>query len=89
MQTLSIFEPKQLSSTQLLQLYAEYINGTFIPITAPNGILSDSYINSNIYFKKDYFIQDFNGLETYNRFIGVKAYDNEKDYKYSNVCDFA
>lgn len=78
LQTLSIFEPKQLSSTQLLQLYAEYINGTFIPITAPNGILSDSYINSNIYFKKDYFIQDFNGLETYNRFIGVKAYDNEK-----------
>lgn len=56
LQTLSIFEPKQLSSIQLVQIYAEYINGVFIPITAPIGILSDSYISSTIAFKKDYFI---------------------------------
>lgn len=78
LQTLSIFEPKQLSSIQLVQIYAEYINGVFIPITAPIGILSDSYISSTIAFKKDYFIQDFNGEQTFGRFIGVKAYDNEK-----------
>jgi len=76
-QTLSQYEVKEMTSLELLSFYAEYINGVNIPIKATNGILSDSYIASNVSFHKDYFIQDYNGNQTFNRFIGVKAYDCE------------
>lgn len=78
MQTLSIYEPKMLNSTDILRFYAEYINGVYIPIKAHNGLLSDSYIGSLVSFHKDYFIQDFNGHKIFNRFIGIKAYDTEE-----------
>lgn len=77
-QTLSLYTPKKLSSTELLRIYGEYINGIYIPFTTTNGLLSDNYIGSTVSFHKDYFIQDFNGYRVYNRFIGVKAYDNEQ-----------
>ncbi len=77
-QTLSAYEPKQLDSVEILRLYAEYINGVYIPITPSNGLLTDSYIASTISFHKDYFIQDFNNNRVFNRFIGIKAYDNEE-----------
>lgn len=78
LQTLSLYEPQKMDSTSLLRYYAEYINGIYIPITTSNGLLSDNYIGSNVEFKKDYYIQDFNGYKIYNRFIGIKAYDNEQ-----------
>lgn len=78
MQTLSLYTPKKMSSTELLRYYAEYINGIYIPISPSNGLLSDNYIGSTVTFNKDYFIQDFNGYKVYNRFIGIKAYDNEQ-----------
>ncbi|RAX55455.1 FtsK/SpoIIIE domain-containing protein [Helicobacter sp. 10-6591] len=78
LQTLSPYTPKLLDSNELLSYYAEYINGVYIPIAPSNGLLTDSYIGSTISFHKDYFIQDFNGNKTFNRFIGVKAYDNEE-----------
>lgn len=77
-QTLSDLKPKQLNSIEILRFYAEYINGIYIPFNPSNGILSDSYIASNVSFHKDYFIQDFNGEKTYNRFIAIKSYDCEE-----------
>lgn len=77
-QTLNDLKPKQLNSIEILRFYAEYINGIYIPFNPINGILSDSYIASNVSFHKDYFIQDFNGEKTYNRFIAIKSYDCEE-----------
>lgn len=77
LQTLDVYEPKKLSADELLQHYAEYVNGVFIPFKATQGLLNDSYIASNVEFKKDYFIQDFNGQKTYNRIIAIKAYDTD------------
>ncbi|PAF42184.1 hypothetical protein [Helicobacter sp. 11S03491-1] len=77
-QTLIDLSPKQLNSVDILRFYGEYINGIYIPFNPQNGILSDSYIASNVSFHKDYYIQDFNGEKTYNRIIGVKSYDTEE-----------
>ncbi|WP_394996087.1 FtsK/SpoIIIE domain-containing protein [uncultured Helicobacter sp.] len=77
-QTLSLYTPRLLDSNELLRFYGEYINGVYIPFNATNGLLSDSYIGSTVSFHKDYFIQDFNTYKVYNRFIGIKAYDNEQ-----------
>lgn len=77
-QTLSPYEPKKMSSNEIMRLYGEYINGVYIPFNLSNGLLTDNYIASKVEFRKDYFIQDFNGKEIYNRFIGIKAYDNEE-----------
>lgn len=77
-QALYDFKPKMLDSKSILRFYAEYINGVNLPIEPIQGFLTDSYIASNVAFKKDYFIQDFNGEQFYNRFIGVKAYETEQ-----------
>ncbi|MGX2972973.1 VirB4 family type IV secretion/conjugal transfer ATPase [Helicobacter sp. T3_23-1059] len=77
LQSLEYYEPRKLSADEILQHYAEYINGVFIPFRVTEGLLNDSYIASNVEFKKDYFIQDFNGQKTYNRFIAIKAYDTD------------
>ncbi|WP_334084818.1 FtsK/SpoIIIE domain-containing protein [Helicobacter typhlonius] len=76
--TLSLYAPKKMTSTELLRFYAEYINGVYVPFTTTNGLLSDSYIGSKVSFHKDYFIQEFNNYQVFNRFIGIKAYDNEQ-----------
>lgn len=75
--TLSQYEVKEMTSVELLRFYAEYINGIYIPIKPTDGLLSDSYIASDVSFHKDYFIQNYNGTQTFNRFIGIKAYDCE------------
>lgn len=77
-QALSLYVPQKMSAIELLRFYGEYINGVYIPFNTTNGLLSDSYIASTVSFHKDYYIQDFNGYKVYNRFIGVKAYDNEQ-----------
>lgn len=77
-QTLSDLKPKQLNSVDILRFYAEYVNGVYIPFNPTKGILSDSHIASNVSFHKDYFIQDFNGEKTFNRFIAIKSYDSEE-----------
>lgn len=69
------FEPKFLSSDDLLNLYAEYCNGHYCDFKYKQGRLSDGNIQSHLYFKKDHFIHDYNGIETFKRFIAVKAYD--------------
>ncbi|WQU35769.1 conjugal transfer protein TrbE [Helicobacter pylori] len=72
---LTDFEPKFLSSDDLLNLYAEYCNGHYCDFKYKQRRLSDGNIQSHLYFKKDHFIHDYNGIETFKRFIAVKAYD--------------
>ncbi len=39
--------------------------------------MSDSYIASDLEFFKDYYTLTFNGKTTYQRFVGVKSYENQ------------
>lgn len=73
------YAPKLLSSKEVLNFYAEYINGFDLPLKPlVGGYLSDSYIASSITFEKDYFIQESFNQKTYNRLIGIKAYESER-----------
>ncbi|WP_033764316.1 VirB4 family type IV secretion/conjugal transfer ATPase [Helicobacter pylori] len=72
------YAPKLLNSKEVLNFYAEYINGFDLPLKPlVGGYLSDSYIASSITFEKDYFIQEGFNQKTYNRLIGIKAYESE------------
>ncbi len=71
------FNPRELESSEILRFYAEYINGIDIPFKPVMGILSDSYIASDLEFFKDYFTLTFNSKTTYQRFVGVKSYENQ------------
>lgn len=73
------YAPKLLSSKEVLNFYAEYINGFDLPLKPlVGGYLSDSYIASSTTFEKDYFIQEGFNQKTYNRLIGIKAYESER-----------
>ncbi|EMH42300.1 VirB4 family type IV secretion/conjugal transfer ATPase [Helicobacter pylori] len=73
------YAPKLLNSKEVLNFYAEYINGFDLPLKPlVGGYLSDSYIASSTTFEKDYFIQESFNQKTYNRLIGVKAYESER-----------
>lgn len=73
------YAPKLLNSKEVLNFYAEYINGFDLPLKSlVGGYLSDSYIASSITFEKDYFIQESFNQKTYNRLIGIKAYESER-----------
>ncbi|OPG31296.1 transporter [Helicobacter pylori] len=73
------YAPKLLNSKEVLNFYAEYINGFDLPLKPlVGGYLSDSYIASSITFEKDYFIQESFNQKTYNRLIGIKAYESER-----------
>ncbi|EMG97084.1 type IV secretion/conjugal transfer ATPase, VirB4 family [Helicobacter pylori GAM120Ai] len=73
------YAPKLLNSKEVLNFYAEYINGFELPLKPlVGGYLSDSYIASSITFEKDYFIQESFNQKTYNRLIGIKAYESER-----------
>ncbi|WP_120824825.1 VirB4 family type IV secretion/conjugal transfer ATPase [Helicobacter pylori] len=73
------YAPKLLNSKEVLNFYAEYINGFDLPLKPlVGGYLSDSYIASSITFEKDYFIQEGFNQKTYNRLIGIKAYESER-----------
>ncbi|WQV50235.1 VirB4 family type IV secretion/conjugal transfer ATPase [Helicobacter pylori] len=73
------YAPKLLNSKEVLNFYAEYINGFELPLKPlVGGYLSDSYIAGSITFEKDYFMQESFNQKTYNRLIGIKAYESER-----------
>lgn len=76
-QTLGEFKPKILNSNQTLEIFAEYMNGFPIKLNLKNGLISDSYIASTLEFKKDYYIQEYNGKKIYKKIISLKNYDTE------------
>ena len=75
---LSDFNPKVLSSDEILNFYATYSNMQHTNLTYSNTLLSDCYITSDVEFKKDYMIfQRNDNKEVYARFLSVKAYETE------------
>jgi len=71
---LNNYDIKRLSSEDVLNFYASYCNMKKTKVKAKLGILRDSYINTNLYFKKDHIIHE-DDEKRYSRFISVKAYD--------------
>lgn len=76
-ETLGDYGVKVLSAKRIINLYAEYCNGFYVNVNSRIGLLSDSYIASNVEFFKDYFTQEWNGKKKYCRYISIKAYDTE------------
>lgn len=76
-ESLGEFGVKIMSARKILNLYAEYCNGFYVDVNSRIGLLSDSYIASNVEFFKDYFTQEWNGKKKYCRYISIKAYDTE------------
>lgn len=72
------FKPTLLNSKEVLNFYAEYINGKYIAFNPKLKRLSDSYIASNIHFKKDYFIIEFQNQSTFCACVGIKNYESEE-----------
>ncbi len=76
-ESLSEYGVKVISAKKILNIYAEYCNGFYVNVNSRIGLLSDSYIASNVEFFKDYFTQEWNGKKKYCRYISIKAYDTE------------
>nr|WP_165534104.1 FtsK/SpoIIIE domain-containing protein [Helicobacter pylori] len=72
------FKPTLLNSKEVLNFYAEYINGKYIAFNPKLKRLSDSYIASNVHFKKDYFVIEFQNQSTFCACVGIKNYESEE-----------
>ncbi|WQR81630.1 VirB4 family type IV secretion/conjugal transfer ATPase [Helicobacter pylori] len=72
------FKPTLLNSKEVLNFYAEYINGKYIAFNPKLKRLSDSYIASNVHFKKDYFVIEFQNQNTFCACVGIKNYESEE-----------
>lgn len=72
------FKPIQLDSDSIINFYATYSNMQFTNLRYGYESITDSYITSNVEFKKDFIIFTRNdGKEIYGRFLSVKAYETE------------
>ena len=75
---LTEFKVKELTSNDLLNLYATYSNMSETKLRYSYDLITDCYMTSDVEFKKDYMIFYTNRNETiYARFISVKAYESE------------
>ncbi|CAE10192.1 VirB4-like protein [Wolinella succinogenes] len=72
------FRPRALDGEELMNVYASYCNMSPTLCSYKDGYLRDSYIDSNILFKRDYIIHERDGSEIYSRYIAIKAYDTEE-----------
>lgn len=73
---LKAYKIRRLTSDEVLSFYASYMNMKETNVKAVDGLLRDSYINSNIKFHRDY-IEHESLTKRYSRFVTVKAYDTE------------
>ena len=72
------FNPTQLDSDDIINFYATYSNMQETALRYGYSNITDSYITSDVEFKKDYIIFARNdGQEVLGRFISVKAYETE------------
>ncbi len=74
---LSKYNIRRLSADETLSFYASYCNMKETNVKVKKGLLHDSYINTNISFKKNYIIHE-DIEKRYSRFISVKVYDTDK-----------
>ncbi|MDY0322056.1 MAG: AAA family ATPase [Arcobacteraceae bacterium] len=71
------YDIRRLASDEVLSFYASYCNMKPTKVNPKLGLLSDSYINTNIYFHNDYIVHE-DTEKRYSRFITVKAYDTDE-----------
>lgn len=75
---LSIFKPRLMDNDEVLDFYATYANAKETKLKYTHEILTDSYISSDLEFKKSHFIFHTNeGKDVFARFLSVKAYESE------------
>ncbi|EEC1756457.1 VirB4 family type IV secretion/conjugal transfer ATPase [Campylobacter coli] len=75
---LSIFNPTQITADDILNFYATYSNAQETKFKYTNELITDSYISSNVEFKKDYILFERNdGKQMFSRFISIKAYETD------------
>lgn len=72
------FKPSLLDSDELLNLFASYANAQNTNLKYSYELLSDSYITSEVEFKKDYILFHRNdSTQKYARFVSIKAYESD------------
>lgn len=75
---LSIFKPRLMNNDEVLDFYATYANAKETKLKYTHEILTDSYISSDLEFKKSHFVFHTNeGKDIFARFLSVKAYESE------------
>ncbi|EAI8568530.1 AAA family ATPase [Campylobacter sp. TTU-622] len=75
---LASFTPIQITADDILNFYATYSNAQETKFKYTNELITDSYISSDVEFKKDYIVFRRNdGKEMFSRFISIKAYETD------------
>lgn len=75
---LGIFKPRLMNNDEVLNFYATYANAKETKLKYTHEILTDSYISSDLEFKKSHFVFHTNeGKDIFARFLSVKAYESE------------
>lgn len=76
--SLAEFKPTQLNADEVINFFATYSNMQPTNLQYGYENLTDSYISSDVEFKKDYMIFTRNdGKEILGRFLSIKAYETE------------
>lgn len=76
--SLGEFKPKALNSDEIINFFATYSNMQATNLQYGYENITDSYITSDVEFKKDYIVFTRNdGHEVLGRFLSVKAYETE------------
>ena len=76
--SLGEFKPAQLNADEIINFFATYSNMQATNLLYGYENITDSYITSDVEFKKDYIIFTRNdGKEVLGRFLSVKAYETE------------
>ncbi|TLD79948.1 AAA family ATPase [Helicobacter sp. MIT 05-5293] len=72
------FKPIQLDADSIINFYATYSNMQTTNLRYGYENITDSYITSDVAFKKDFIVFTRNdGKEIFGRFLSVKAYETE------------
>lgn len=75
---LACFEPSLMSANELINFYASYANANLTNLSYSFEMLTDSYISSDVEFKKDYIEFHRNDDKTiYQRFLSIKSYESD------------
>ncbi|EIW9953238.1 type IV secretion system DNA-binding domain-containing protein [Campylobacter upsaliensis] len=75
---LAIFNPRLMQNDEVINFYATYCNANKTKLKYSHEALSDSYLSSDLEFKKSHFIFETNeGKKIFARFISIKAYEGD------------
>lgn len=75
---LGSYKPRLMHNDEVINFYASYANASETKLKYNYELLSDSYMSSDLEFKKSHFIFNTNeGKEIFARFISIKAYESD------------